>query len=175
MLCRRPQLRAALDRARQARCPVIVAKLVRLSRYVAFISGLMAQRVPFLVAELGADADPFMLHLYATLAEKERRLIAKRTKAALAARTARGARLGNPMNAPDAATLGRNVQISEADHFAATVLPLIQRIQAAGVTSLRGAAAALETRCVPTARADAAKSRTSGMRSRCDSCPDRLF
>jgi DNA invertase Pin-like site-specific DNA recombinase len=52
--------------------------------------------VPFIVAELGADADPFMLHLYAALAEKERRLISERTKAALAARKAQGARLGNP-------------------------------------------------------------------------------
>jgi DNA invertase Pin-like site-specific DNA recombinase len=45
----------------------------------------MAQRVPFIVAELGRDADPFMLHLYAALAEKERRLISERTKAALRA------------------------------------------------------------------------------------------
>jgi DNA invertase Pin-like site-specific DNA recombinase len=56
-------------------------KLCRLSRDVAFISGLMAQRVPFIVTELGADADPFMLHIYAALAEKERALIADRTRA----------------------------------------------------------------------------------------------
>ncbi len=60
-LDRRPQLAAALAAARSAKCPVLVAKLDRLSRDVAFISGLMAQRVPFIVAELGADADPFML------------------------------------------------------------------------------------------------------------------
>ena len=53
---------------------MLVAKLDRLSRDVAFVSGLMAQRVPFIVAELGRDADPFMLHLYAALAEKERGL-----------------------------------------------------------------------------------------------------
>ena len=64
-LDRRPQLTDALALARQARCPVVVAKLDRLSRDVAFIAGLMVQRVPFIVAELGADADPFMLHLYA--------------------------------------------------------------------------------------------------------------
>lgn len=46
------------------KCPVIVAKLDRLSRDVAFIAGLMAQKVPFIVAELGADADPLMLHVY---------------------------------------------------------------------------------------------------------------
>src|SRR4051812_29479023 len=75
---RRPQLAAALAAARTAKCPVVVAKLDRLSRDVAFIAGLMAQRVAFIVAELGADADPFMLHLYAALAEKERRLIIRR-------------------------------------------------------------------------------------------------
>jgi len=92
-LDRRPQLAAALAAARVARCPVVVAKLDRLSRDVAFVAGLMAQRVPFIVAELGADADPFMLHLYAALAEKERRLIAERTRLALAAKKATGARL----------------------------------------------------------------------------------
>ena len=91
-LDRRPQLAAALAAARIAKCPVVVAKLDRLSRDVAFIAGLMAQRVPFIVAELGVDADPFMLHLYAALAEKERRLIGERTRSALAARKAQGAR-----------------------------------------------------------------------------------
>lgn len=72
---RRPRLAAALAKARTLKCPVIVAKLDRLSRDVAFIAGLMAQRVPFIVAELRVDADPFMLHLFAALAKKERRLI----------------------------------------------------------------------------------------------------
>ena len=89
-LDRRPQLAAALLAAKKAKCSVLVSKLDRLSRDVAFISGLMAQRVPFMVAELGRDADPFMLHLYAALAEKERRLISERTKAALAARKVNG-------------------------------------------------------------------------------------
>ena len=87
---------------------MLVAKLDRLSRDVAFISGLMAQRVPFIVAELGADADPFMLHLYAALAEKERRLIAERTRAALAAKKAAGANLGNPRNLEEAGARGRS-------------------------------------------------------------------
>ena len=62
---RRPQLAAALTCAKSAKCSVVVSKLDRLSRDVAFVAGLMAQRVPFMVAELGRDADPFMLHLYA--------------------------------------------------------------------------------------------------------------
>src|SRR6202044_706208 len=74
-LDRRPQLKAALAAARKLKCHVAVAKLDRLSRDVHFISGLMAHKVPFLVAELGPDVDPFVLHLFAALAEKERPLI----------------------------------------------------------------------------------------------------
>ena len=84
-LDRRPQLRAALAAARKLRCPVAVAKLDRLSRDVHFISGLMAHKVPFLVAELGPDVDPFVLHLFAALAEKERALTSTRTRQTLAA------------------------------------------------------------------------------------------
>jgi hypothetical protein len=76
----------------------------------------MAQRVPFVVAELGRDADPFMLHLFAALAEKERRLISERTRAALQAKRAAGARLGNLTNLQTAAWLGvlfrRELQMS---------------------------------------------------------------
>jgi DNA invertase Pin-like site-specific DNA recombinase len=90
----RPALAAALDLARRERSPIIVAKLDRLSRDVHYISGLMKHGVPFIVAELGTDTDPFMLHLYAALAEKERALISRRTKDALAAAKARGVRLG---------------------------------------------------------------------------------
>jgi DNA invertase Pin-like site-specific DNA recombinase len=61
---------------------------------VHFISGLMSHKCPFIVAELGADADPFMLHLYAAIAEKERRVISQRTRDALAAKKAQGATLG---------------------------------------------------------------------------------
>ena len=65
-LDRRPQLAAALAAARSAKCSAIVSKLDWLSRDIAFVSGLMTQRFPFIVAELGRDADPFMLHLYAS-------------------------------------------------------------------------------------------------------------
>src|SRR5688572_15969642 len=151
-LDRRPQLAAALAAAREGKYPVLVAKLDRLSRDVAFISGLMAQRVPFIVAELGADADPFMLHLYAALAEKERRLVGERTKAALASRKAQGTRLGNPSNASKAAALGRQAQISEADRFAASILPIVQAIRASGAISLAGIAKALNNRGIRSAR-----------------------
>lgn len=93
---RRPLLRQALDKARRLKCAIAVAKLDRLSRDVHFISGLMAQRVQFVVAELGPDVDPFVLHLYAALAEKERAMISRRIKDALRAAKARGVVLGNP-------------------------------------------------------------------------------
>ena len=97
-LDRRPQLAAALAGARRngKACPIAVAKLDRLSRDVHFISGLMAHKTPFLVADLGPDVEPFLLHLYAAIAEKERAVISQRTKAALAAAKARGQALGNP-------------------------------------------------------------------------------
>ena len=91
---RRPQLKAALKAAKKAKCEVAVAKLDRLSRDVAFIAGLMAQRVPFIVAALGRNVDPFMLHIYAALAEQERRMISQRTIAGLQAAKARGKKLG---------------------------------------------------------------------------------
>ena len=151
-LDRRPRLAEALTMARKERCPVVVARLDRLSRDVAFISGLMAQRVPFIVAELGADADPFMLHLYAALAEKERTLISERTKAALAARKARGAPLGNRKAPAAAAAKGRKVSLDQAERFAQDVMATIRSIQRSGVTSLRGIARALHARGIRTAR-----------------------
>src|SRR6478735_7405754 len=92
---RRPQLKAALKAAKKLKCEVAVAKLDRLSRDVAFIAGLMAQRVPFIVCALGRNVDPFTLHIYAALAEQERRMISERTKAGLRAARERGVQLGN--------------------------------------------------------------------------------
>jgi DNA invertase Pin-like site-specific DNA recombinase len=95
-LDKRPNLAAALKAASKGRCPVMVAKLDRLSRDVHFVSGLMSQRVEFIVTELGRQSDPFILHMFAALAEKERALISERTKAGLAAAKRRGRKLGNP-------------------------------------------------------------------------------
>jgi DNA invertase Pin-like site-specific DNA recombinase len=150
-LDRRPQLKAALSAAGKQKCAVVVAKLDRLSRDVHFISGLMAHRVPFVVAELGADADPFMLHLYAALAEKERSLISQRTSAALSAAKARGVKLGNP-NIAEARGKAIESNKGEADRYAAKVLPTIQRLQATGARSLREIAAALNDLGIATAR-----------------------
>jgi DNA invertase Pin-like site-specific DNA recombinase len=105
----------------------------------------MAQRVPFIVAELGPDADPFMLHLYAALAEKERRLIAERTKAALAAKRANGVRLGNPRNIREAGQLGRDTQTMDAQKFAEGLTPLLRTVQKSGAMTLRAICAALRS------------------------------
>ncbi len=149
---RRPQLAAALAAARKAKCPVVVAKLDRLSRDVHFISGLMTHKVPFIVAELGAEADPFMLHLYAALAEKERALISQRTTAALAAKKAAGGKLGNRTNLAEAQAKGAAANAAEAERFAANVLPVVEKIRASGVTSLAGIAEELTARGVATPR-----------------------
>jgi DNA invertase Pin-like site-specific DNA recombinase len=146
----RPQLRLALDRARKLRCAVVVAKLDRLSRDVAFIAGLMSQHVPFVVAELGPDIDPFILHIYAALAEKERSMISARTKEALAQAKARGVRLGNP-RLSEVSARGASSMKAAADRFAANVLPLVKPLRDEG-KSLRAIAAALNERGVPTAR-----------------------
>lgn len=151
-LDRRPVLSSALAQARKAKCPVVVAKLDRLSRDVAFVSGLMAQRVPFVVAELGADVDPFLLHLYSALAEKERSLISQRTRAALQAKKAAGAQLGNRTNLAEASAAGAASNAASADAFAENVVPIVRQLQASGMTTLREIATGLTMRGVRTAR-----------------------
>jgi DNA invertase Pin-like site-specific DNA recombinase len=139
-LDRRPQLNAALTAARKLKAPIIVAKLDRLSRDVHFISGLMTHRTPFIVAELGADADPFMLHLYAALAEKERRLISQRTKDALAVRKAQGVKLGG-LNAKGVANR------EEAKARAEALRPIFAELASKAANAI---AAELNKRGVPT-------------------------
>jgi DNA invertase Pin-like site-specific DNA recombinase len=86
------------------------------------------------------------------LAEKERRLISERTRSALTARKVQGAKLGNPTNIREAAALGRQALMKDADAFAAKVMPIVESLRASGVRDLRGLAAALNARGVRTAR-----------------------
>lgn len=123
---KRPQLAAALRKAKKLKCPIVVAKLDRLSRDVAFISGLMAKRVPFVVTELGKDVDPFMLHIYAAMAEKERKVIAERTSAALQAAIKNGKEIGNK-------NLGRKNREAAAARDA-EVVPVIEQLLDEGLT-----------------------------------------
>jgi DNA invertase Pin-like site-specific DNA recombinase len=131
-----------------------VAKLDRLSRDVHYISGLMKHRVPFIVTEFGNDVDPFMLHIYAALAEKERALISRRTKDALAAAKARGVRLGGLRE--------RGVEFSrEAAERAEQLRPVFAEVSG---LSARGAAAELNRRGITTAQG------ASGLRPRLSGC-----
>ncbi|QXQ06955.1 recombinase family protein [Sphingosinicellaceae bacterium] len=111
--------------------------------------------MPFVVAELGADTDPFVLHLYAALAEKERALISDRTKEALAAKKAQGVKLSNRTNLGTAQTLGSASNRAGAGAFAANVLPIVDQITAAGMNTLWQIAEALNARGVRTARGGA--------------------
>jgi DNA invertase Pin-like site-specific DNA recombinase len=149
-LDRRPKLKAALKAARKIRdvdyrfAPIIVAKLDRLSRDVHFISGLMAERVPFICADLGRDTDPFLLHIYAAFAEKERRLISLRTKEALARAKAKGAKLGGERE--------QSLRTkAEAMQRAQELRPIFQEIVGEGGVSANAIAQELNRRGVKTA------------------------
>lgn len=137
---RRPKLAAAIKHARRVKGPVIVAKLDRLSRDVNFISGLMTHKVPFVTVELGADTDPFLLHLFAALAERERRIIGERTRLALQAAKVRGVKLGGT-NAQSIANR------DEARQRAEELRPILMEL--AGMSANK-AAAELNKRGIPT-------------------------
>ena len=135
---------------------MVVAKLDRLSRDVHFISGLMRHRVPFVVTELGPDTDPFMLHIYAAMAEKEARMISERTKAALAAAKARGTKLGNPKGAAHLRGRGNREAVEAitqaAQERAEQLASVISELKAEGITSANGIAKALNARKIATPR-----------------------
>jgi len=143
---RRPQLAAALAKAKSLACPVLVSKLCRLGRDVHFISGLMVNRVPFIVSELGRDVDPFMLHIYAAMSEKERENIGQRTRAALQAAKARGVKLGKT------GVVRAAQNRAEADEFAEAMRGTLAKLRKAGVTTVRAIAEELNRRAIPTAR-----------------------
>lgn len=90
---KRPKLEAAIAHCRKHKTQLVIAKLDRLARNVHFISGLMESGVDFIAADM-PNADRFMLHVYAAMAEEEGRRISERTKAALAAAKERGVELG---------------------------------------------------------------------------------
>ena len=108
-------------------------------------------RATFVVAELGADVDPFILHLFAALAEKERSLISTRTRQALAAAKARGVILGSPKLSKARESAVASIKAG-ADQHAANILPIIREAQKAGATTLRAVAEALNARGISTAR-----------------------
>ncbi len=114
----RPGLATALKEAKSARCPLVVSRLDRLSRNVHFIATLMEHNVHFIVAQLGRDCDEFTLHIYACLAEQERKLISERGKAAAEVAKRRGRKFGLQLRGESwqrhVSALGRAAIVQEA-------------------------------------------------------------
>ncbi len=146
----RPQLEAAIAAARRTKSQLVFAKLDRLSRSVHFIAGLMARGVDFRAADM-PNATPFMLHIYAAMAEEEARKISERTKSALAAAKARGTKLGSP-RAHETVAAARAVRSAQAQAQAANLAPVIREIRASGVATMAGIARVLEARGIKTSR-----------------------
>jgi DNA invertase Pin-like site-specific DNA recombinase len=146
----RPELEKALDACRRQKAKLVIAKLDRLSRNLAFIATLMESSVEFVAVD-NPHASKLTVHILAAVAQHEREMISERTKAALQAAKARGKRLGNP-RLSKAAARGTAAGKAAADQFAANVLPVIREIQASGVMSHNAIAAKLNERRVKTAR-----------------------
>lgn len=149
----RPVLKKAIaDAAKSKDTYVVVNKLDRLSRDAAFILNLMKTKARFIVTELGEDVDPFMLHIYAAFAEKERAVISSRTRAALEAKKARGEVLGASQDVILKARANAAVAVSaQADAFAERLKPTIKRMLDAGM-SYRAIAEELNENGTKTAR-----------------------
>jgi len=115
----RPGLAAALKDAGAARCPLIVSRLDRLSRNVHFITGLMEHKVHFVVALFGRDVDDFTLHIYASIAEQERKMIAERVRAAVLIAKSEGRKFGLQLRPKSwqryVSALGRAALVKEAN------------------------------------------------------------
>jgi DNA invertase Pin-like site-specific DNA recombinase len=146
----RKQLVAALEACRKHKAKLVIAKLDRLSRNLAFIATLMESGVEFVAVD-NPHANKLTVHILAAVAQHEREMISERTRAALQAAKARGKILGNPRLA-EAAARGVDALKAGADRFAANVLPVIREIQAAGVTSANAIAGRLNDRGIKTAR-----------------------
>ena len=156
---KRPQLAIALAEAKRSGAVLLIAKLDRLSRNVAFIANLLEGGVEIVAAD-NPNANRMMLQMYSVFAEEEGRAISERTKAALAAAKARGVKLGWSMPSragqqQEAAQKGVAQIKASADQFAANIMPVIGQIKATGTTSLRGVANELNQRGLKTSRGGA--------------------
>jgi len=146
----RPELARALEACRKQRARLVIAKLDRLSRNLAFVATLMDSGVEFVAVD-NPHANKLTIHILAAVAEHEREAISERTKAALAAAKARGKRLGTP-DPKGAVKRMRAALKAKTAGFAANVLPIIREIRTSGHTSHNAIAAQLNARKVATAR-----------------------
>ncbi|QIQ87074.1 recombinase family protein [Erythrobacter sp.] len=153
----RPQLAAALHHAKVTGATLVVAKLDRLSRSVAFLSALQDSGAKFVAADM-PEANDLTVHIMAAVAQAEREAISKRTKDALRAAKAAGRKLGNPNGAAalHRAGKGNSAAVEKvkagANSYAQDLAPVIADIRASGVTSLGGIAAELNARHIQTRR-----------------------
>lgn len=152
----RPELRAAIEKCRKTGSTLLIAKLDRLARNVAFIANLMESGVPFVAADM-PTANRLTIHILAAVAEHEREAISQRTKVALAASKARGKKLGGYRGGPvpditQHQASGAMAVQEQAERFAERLAPVIAEIREAGSTSLRQIADELNRRGVETAR-----------------------
>jgi len=151
----RPQLSRAMAEAKQIGAVLLIAKLDRLARNVAFIANLLESGVEIAAADM-PEANRFLLHVMAAVAEHEAQAISDRTRAALAAAKARGVKLGWSMperkeEQRKASRKGAATNVQKACMHASNVLPIIRQI-AEGGASLRQIADELNTRGIKTAR-----------------------
>ena len=146
----RPELVKALAACKRQKAKLVIAKLDRLGRNLAFIATLKESGVEFVAVD-NPHANELTVHFLAAIAQHEREMISERSKAALLAAKRRGRRLGNP-NLPEAAKRGVAALKANAKRFAANVRPIIDEIIAAGAKSHNAIAAKLNERNVPTAR-----------------------
>lgn len=163
----RPVLRAALSKSLKLKAALVVSKLDRLSRSAAFILNLMESRAKFIVTQFGEDVDAFMLHIYASVGQKERTMISERTSAALQVMKSKGVKLGNPsvadytgtdgefkLGMDSARELAAKAVSDRADAFAENLRPSITRMMNAGM-SFRAIASEFNDTGVKTARGGA--------------------
>jgi DNA invertase Pin-like site-specific DNA recombinase len=149
----RPELEKALTICKRQKAKLVIAKLDRLSRNLAFIATLMDSGVEFVAVD-NPHANKLTVHILAAVAQHEREMIAQRTKDALQAAKARGVVLGNPRLADVRDRAVANLK-ADADRFARNVAPIIREIKSTGVASHRGIARSLNARGVATARGGA--------------------
>jgi DNA invertase Pin-like site-specific DNA recombinase len=151
----RPQLEAALAQCELTGATLVVAKLDRLSRNVAFLAALQESATSFVAADM-PEANELTIHIMAAVAQAERKAISRRTKEALAAAKARGVVLGgfrgnsdDLRNGPAASALKRSRAASER---AVKVLRQVHCAREAGATSLREIASYLNLRGITAPR-----------------------
>lgn len=146
----RPVLKSAIARALKEGATIVVSKLDRLSREALFVLTMMQSRAKFIVTQFGENVDEFMLHVYAVLGEKERKMIGSRTKDALRQLKAKGVTLGGP-KLDQARVAGCAKNASKADDFAIKMRPSIERMMDSGM-SFRAIASEFNTNGTKTAR-----------------------